>query len=776
LVPLLGLASVLLLGAWLRLGPLPPGLFEDSGAPSTIVTDRHGMVLYEARSALGDRSLRMQPDAIPPVLARATVAAEDHRFWSHPGIDPMAIARALARDLRAGRVVEGGSTITQQVAKLLLARRAGSSRGWRAKAREAVIALRIEHRLSKREILALYLSLAPYGNQIAGAERASRAYFDRAPSSLTIAQAAFLASLPQRPSTFNPWRDADAARTRQRGIVRRMEALGWIAHLDAEVASAERVAPLRGGREALAPHFVEKVLAAFPIGARPRRIETTLDATLQHSIRGIIDARREDLRAHGANHVAVAVLDNRSGEWLAWEGSGDYFDPIGGAIDGVQSPRQPGSTLKPFTYALAFDNGYSPASVLPDVASHFETADPGVFYSPRNYDGQYRGPLLARAALAGSENVPAVALLSRLGPPSLLRLLRRAGVTTLDRGASFYGLGLTLGNAEMRLDELVAAYAMLARGGVVVRPACLKQEPVAASSRVISSRAAYWVSDILSDPEAREYIFGRGGSLEFPFPVAAKTGTSQAYHDNWALGYTREVTVGVWVGNFDRTPLKSSSGVTGAGPIFHAAMLAAMARVGPGAAAAGGARAFDIVPAPPDAAWRNVCMLSGMPANPWCPRQGRESVPEERNAGPCSWHHNADEGLLTVWPAEYRAWAQERGLLDSVTPPVVRVASARAQASAPPRRILAPVRAALAITNPPPGAIYLIDPTLRREFQTLPLRASGATGTVSWTIDGRATGTASAEVPVHWPLALGRHVVAVEDARGRRAETTVVVK
>ncbi len=768
-----GLAAVVV---WLRGAPLPPGLLDETSVPSTIVTDRHGVVLYEARSASGDRSMRMQPGAIPDRLMHATLAAEDHRFWSHPGVDPIAIARALVRDLRARRVAEGGSTITQQVAKLLLARRGRSAHGWRAKAYEAVIALRLEHRLSKREVLALYLSLAPYGNQIVGAERASRAYFDRSARELTAAQAAFLAALPQRPSSFNPWRDAGSASLRQRHILEAMESRGWLSPADAEQARLERLVPVRSAGESLAPHFVEKVLSTLGEGTRPARIATTLDAELQRSVRGIIDERRADLRAHGARHVAVVVLDNRSSEWLAWEGSGDYFDPAGGAIDGAQSPRQPGSALKPFTYALAFDNGYSPASVLPDVPSHFPTAESGVFYTPRNYDGQYRGPLLARAALAGSENVPAVALLSRIGAPSLQRLLRRAGISTLDKTASFYGLGLTLGNAEVRLDELVSAYAAIARGGVSVTPSFINSAGASAGERLISQRAAYWVSDILADPEAREFVFGRGGSLEFPFPVAAKTGTSQAYHDNWTIGFTREVTVGVWVGNFDRTPLRSSSGVTGAGPIFHAVMLAAMARVAPASAVTAGGQAFDIVPAPPDLERRRICRLSGMSANDWCPTQAFESIQRGADALPCSWHHAADERLLTVWPAEYRAWAKERGLLDEWRPFVTSLAATTTTVRSAPSHAVPPRRGTLTIVNPPPGAIYLIDPTLRREFQALPLRASGGSGELMWAVDGRAVGRVKVDDPLDWPLVAGEHHVIVEDGRGRRAMTTVRVR
>jgi len=273
----------------------------------------------------------------------------------------------------------------------------------------------------------------------------------------------------------------------------------------------------------------------------------------------------------------VAVLDNRTSEWRAWEGSGDYLDQDhGGAIDGVVTPRQPGSALKPFTYAMAFDTGDTPATVLPDVPSTYPTAQPGVPYTPRNYDGAFHGPLRVRQALAGSQNVPAVALASRTGVPDLLRLLRSSGFTNFDKTASHYGLGVALGNAEVTLAELVGAYASLARGGVWQQPRALVDDAPRTTRRVLSPRAAFWVTDILSDDEARAYVFGRGGSLEFPFPVAVKTGTSQAYRDNWTVGYTREVTVGVWVGNADNTPMINVSGVTGAGPFWNDFMRAVL--------------------------------------------------------------------------------------------------------------------------------------------------------------------------------------------------------
>jgi penicillin-binding protein 1C len=768
-------AALIAFALWLRLGPIDPALVDLADVTSTVVVDRRGVPLYESLSGDGTRNVHLDARNLPPVLVAATLAAEDRRFWSHPGVDPVAIARALRQNLLEGTVVEGGSTITQQVAKLLLNRRSPKrARGVREKVREAVLALRLERRFDKREILGLYLNLAAYGNQIVGAGKASRAYFGVEPSMLTPAQSAFLAGLPQRPSGYNPFRHRSQAIARQLTVITRMQSAGALSPDGARGARDERLRFSRTASPFLAPHFVEMVVAASGEN-RPPRIETTLDAGLQSDVVGIIRSHRQALDRHGAANVAVVVLDNATGEWLAWEGSGDYADAEhGGAINGPRALRQPGSALKPFTYALAFESGFTPASVLADVPSHFPTAEAGVLYTPRNYDGRFRGPLLARRALAGSENVPAVVLASELGVPTLQRFLTRAGLSTFDRTPSYYGLGLTLGNAEVRLDQLVAAYSTFARGGEWLEPTWSLRPQGGASQAedrprrlLVAPRTAYWITDVLSDDSAREFIFGRGGSLEFPFPVAVKTGTSQAYHDNWTIGYTRDVTVGVWVGNFDRTPLKASTGVTGAAPIFHAVMLAATKRLH-------GAAGFDartIVAAPDGLAEREVCALSGMPVNPWCPARQRERLPATDEPA-CSWHHHSDEGLLVVWPPAYRQWARENGLLSERQHTAAPLARAVSTAPKP-----TPARSPLEIVNPPSGATYLIDPTLRREFQTLPLRVVASTpGTIEWLVAGRIVGTSSSETALMWPLTPGVHRITARDERGRVAESSVVVR
>jgi len=773
---------------WVRVGPLPPSLLDSSASESTEIVDRTGEVLYEARAAGGARAIALSPDALPTTVVNATLAAEDHRFWHHPGLDPSAIARAAVRDIRYGRASEGGSTITQQVAKLLLARNveSGSShpaatafsrtsqesptsvkRDLWTKIREALIALRLEHRLSKREILAIYLSMAPYGNQLVGVERASQAYFGCSAGMLTPGQAAFLAALPQRPSTFNPYRELNAARARQRRILERMVSLGLLSVDESREALVERLALRREPAVFIAPHFVQRVLATLE-DPHPRRVVTTLDAELQREVEDIIRAQRSTLERHGAHNVAAVVLDNATGDWLAWEGSGDYADEKhGGSIDGVVTPRQPGSALKPFTYAVAFESGETPATVLPDVPSYFLTAQEGVVYSPQNYDGRYRGPLLARRALAGSENVPAVALASRIGVPSLLRFLRRSGFSTFDKTAAHYGLGLTLGDAEVRLDELVAAYASFARGGIAIQPRMLRMAsapPDAVSlsgERLTSPRTAFWISDILSDPGAREYAFGRGNSLEFSFAVAAKSGTSQAYRDNWAIGYTRAVTVGVWVGNFDRAPLVNSSGVTGAGPLFHAILIAAERRV---RGSLPEIQERPTIAGPERVERRTICALSGQTANRWCPAQVEEWVAIESPAAHCRWHQAAGHGARVAWPPEYRPWAQSQGI---VTALVNEPLAARAEVPEPPLRIL----------NPPAGAIYLVDPTLRPAFQTLALRVvAGQRRSIEWRLDGRRLGRAQSDTAFDWPLEVGRHTISALDRIGHQSDVTILVK
>lgn len=726
---------------YLRLGSVPDAVLTVADTqPSVMVFDRHGERLYEARSDRGTRGTWLPPSHLPPIVVAATLAAEDHRFHTHLGVDPIAIGRAVWRNVREWRVAEGGSTITQQVVALAEARGGRApSRSWFGKLREAVLALRLEHRLSKDEILARYLAFAPYGNQVEGIARASTYYFGIPAADLTPAQAAYLAALPQQPGRFNPRRDVARAQPRQHRILHRMAEEGLIDAATLQVALAEQILIGVDPPESIAPHWVRRALdQARDTGETT--VRTSLDAGLQRTVLGILRAQRPLLDTHHAQQVSVVVLDNSTREWRAWVTDGSD-------IDAAMTPRQPGSALKPFTYAAAFERGAHPGVVLADIPSTFPTAEPGILYTPRNYDGRFRGPLRARVALAGSENVPAVALASDLGVPVVADLLRRAGITTLTKNAAHYGVGLTLGNAEVRLDELVSAYA-----NFVYKKT---------TSEVVSERTAFWIADILSDPYARRYIFGEGSSLDFPFVVATKTGTSQAYHDNWTIGFTRDVTVGVWVGNLDRTPLRYSSGVTGAGPIFHDVMLAAVED------ARGAVPLFDTTPihdVPEGLAEVTLCAESGMTAGAACPARVREFLPTPHTSHDCSWHHASDRGVVTVYPEIYRAWAQSQ--TGTAGPASATVAGAPAGHKT----------TTLAIVSPPSGATYLLDPTLRADYQSLPLKAQGAIGRIEWSLNGQSLGATLGETPITWPLVRGTHTISARDANGRQAQSQIVVK
>ena len=354
----------------------------------------------------------------------------------------------------------------------------------------------------------------------------------------------------------------------------------------------------------------------------PGPVRTSLDLPLQLTLEAEVRHTVETLSDRGASQAAAVVLDNATGEVLAWVGSPDFWADTAGQVDMVTSPRQPGSALKPFLYALAFDRGYTPASILPDIARVYQTSTGP--YHPRNYDRRFHGPVRAREALASSYNLPAVDLASRVGIGSLLHVLHEAGFASLGRSAEYYGLGLSLGNGDVTLLELANGYRALANGGVW-RPwrwrAAEPGEPAEPGRRIATARSAALVLDILDDPVARVPGFGVETPLDFPFPVAAKTGTSRHFTDNWAVGAAGGFTVAVWVGNFSGRPMDGVSGVSGAGPLLHRAVLATAGRHPPGALPT--PQAAGAVPV-------LICRLSGLRATPQCPSAVEWFAPRHR--------------------------------------------------------------------------------------------------------------------------------------------------
>lgn len=557
------------LAGWLALRwvTLPPELFE---LPRTTVdlTDRHGDLLRTLPES--DQFRRVVGFAeFPAPLVAATLAAEDSRFWEHPGVDWRAALRATYQGLRYRRVVSGASTITQQLIKLADPR----PRTVGAKVVEAARALRLEQIWSKQAILAAYLNRLNYGNLCTGSAEAAAFYFRKPLPDLSVAEAAFLAGIPQSPTRLNPHRFFERTRARQRWILERMRATGRLTAGELERALAEPIQLQPARRVFRAPHFADLVLRqeAAVLERASGPVRTTLDLGLNRVVEDTLRAHLAQLRQFNARNGAVVILDNPTGDVLALVGSEDYFSPYAGQVNGAWARRSPGSALKPFTYLLAFAGGQSPATVVADVPTEFPTPT-GVF-RPVNYDRRHLGPVRLREALANSLNIPAVRVLDSAGGAAALQvLLQQCGLSTLDRPAADYGLGLTLGNAEVRLLELANAYAALARLGEF-RPyhlLALTNASVRPARSVAKAAEAWLVADVLSDNRARMRAFGLDSPLRFDFPVACKTGTSTDFRDNWAIGYTPEFTVAVWVGNLDGAPMQQVAGVAGAAPVMHA--------------------------------------------------------------------------------------------------------------------------------------------------------------------------------------------------------------
>lgn len=559
--------------------PLFVSLPEDlriENDPSTVLTDRNGEPL---RRFLVNGEEIVSPyvslEQIPRDLIDATVAAEDKRFWDHCGVDFPAIARAAKDAVLNRRAVSGASTISQQLIKITT--HPARPRNLKTKAIEAISARKLEMFHDKDWILEAYLNRLPYGNLRMGCRAAAEGYFDKPLAELSLAECAFLAGLPNKPSRFNPYKNFEGAKTRQVWILNRMVEDGYITTGERDRAVSEELVIVHGGGAFEAPHAVDLIVSRQRQQLPAGEVRSTLDLDLQDFAAQTIDEHLAFIASKRETspfmHAAVVVIENSTGEVLVLSGSRDYESSAAGQINGAWTPRSPGSALKPFTYLVALERGIPASTVLPDVQTDFST--PTGVYRPVNYDRTFSGPITIRQALCNSLNIPAVRMLEDLGGPKPLHdALVNLGLTTLTDSPQKYGLGLTIGTAEVRLLELTNAYACLARLGEWRPFRLLIDETASEPKRVFEEDSCFIIADMLSDPKSRARSFGWNNPLNFKdIKVAAKTGTSSDYRDAWTLGFTPEFTVGVWVGNFDNSPLDHFSGVAGAGPIFHKMML-----------------------------------------------------------------------------------------------------------------------------------------------------------------------------------------------------------
>jgi penicillin-binding protein 1C len=801
---LLVLAGLSALYVWIFVG-LPPidQLQAGLALPSTRILDRRGRLLYEIIDPKGGRHTAVSLSQIPKELIQATIATEDKNFYATPGVDLEGVIRALWINLQGGEVRAGGSTITQQVARnLLLDPEQRAARTLQRKLREMVLAVQLSQRYSHDDILALYLNQAYYGNMAYGVQAAAQVYFGKDVQALDLAECAMLAGLPQTPARYDPLTNPDGAKDRQKVVLGLMVASGYITQVQADLAAKE---PLQygSGRFAIqAPHFVlkvwDQVAQQFPDALYQGGLEvtTTLDLDWQNAAQDIARRQIDELNhppdgseSHNATDAALVALDPHTGQVLAMLGSVDYFDErISGAVNLAVAPRQPGSALKPFTYALSFDptrpDPWTPATMILDVSTPFITRRLQS-YTPSNYGLVEHGPVLIREALASSYNIPAVVALDHVGLDSLLNLLHRLGISTLNDPTRL-DLSVTLGGGEVRLIDLTAAYAAFANGGAPVRPSMIlevrdksnnvlytwKQPPKA--EPVIDPRVAFLITDILSDNDARLPSFGNHSALSIGRPAAAKTGTTTDFRDNWTMGYTPNLVVGVWVGNADNTPMVEVSGVSGAGPIWNEFIREVLK----GQPELQFERPAGVVQA-------EVCAASGLLPTPLCPQRRVDwfiqgTVPTQFDNIYQKFTIDRQTGLLAtdqtppsrrldrvykVLPQEARDW----GLRHGIEPPPVAMHTVTAGADE-----------GLRLLTPDPYTIYQLSPVI--PFDAQKIRFSVAvppkTKEVTYLLDDQPIDTVSGEPWwTWWALVPGKHTLKatakLEDGRIESSESTV---
>ncbi len=774
---------------------------------SLVLLDRDGTFLYEKPSENGLFGNWLPKGKLPQHIRWMTLAAEDHRINEHDGVDAVAIVRAMWGNWLKGYRRSGASTLAMQLVRRLRPR----PRTYWNKINEMYWALVLQLHLKPEGILREYLNRAPYGNRVQGIHRAALLYFDRPTADLSLAQAAFLSALPWGPSALNPFRSKGRHRAWQRAkrILKRAHQLKWISKQQYKEALLDpiRIEP-RPKRPNTTIHFTQRISRQWKRYRRFKQadqrittLHTTLDLKLQRKVQDILSQQLIDLQDKGAGTGAVMVVDYRSGEILSYVGSHSYFNKKQrGSIDYIQTKQSPGSTLKPFVYAQAIDRlSYTGATLLADIATGYLWRRGA--YLPQNDDTRFLGPLRMRVALGNSRNIPALRTLSEIGVHHNLQLLRGLGIRSLHKNTSHYGLGLAIGSAEIRLIELVRAYATLARGGKPIQLQWARsavdslgrsQKTQAlfptlfafkrpTTSPKLSQQAAQVISRILSDPVARMPSFGRHTSLEYPFPVAVKTGSSQGYRNAWTMAYSDRIVVGCWIGSHDRHSMRGVSGARGCGPVVHKVMVTAMKRVDP-----------HQPPKPfvPPKGWskQQICPLSGQPVGPQCPGSVEEWFPPHHTHKykSCLFHRkiriDRRNGLRAGLTCT-REHTVKRPYV--VVPPLYAEWAATLKLPQPPRRYspMCPKHTKVAKTKelriryPLNQARYIKDPTIPKEYATIALKAISRTALqqVVWYHNDKLLGRAKWPYTLRWSLQQGTHRFVATSPDGTLRSKPVII-
>jgi len=754
---------------------LPPidAIPEQLNQPSIRINDRNGRPLYEILPQTGGRHAVVALKNISTCMRQATIAVEDKNFYTNPGLDLEGILRALWINLQGGETIAGGSTITQQVARSLLLKDEISERTYRRKLREMLLAWQLTGAYSKDEILSLYLNQTFYGGFAYGVEAAARTYFDKPASELLLPECALLAGLPQAPASYNPFDYPDAAKERQEIVLGLMEKAGFITTSEQQQAARNPLSYNPSPFPIRAPHFVWMVKNRLDeltnMGELDSRaslvVRTSLDLDAQTIAEEAITrqiAKFNHANSSGldqnVNNAAVVVMDTRQGEILALVGSAGYFNAdIFGAVNMAATSRQPGSAFKPFIYAEAFNpfmpDPWTAATPILDVQTVFPSTNSQA-YIPKNYDEREHGIVTARVALASSLNIPAVAALEKVGVANMIRLAHRMGITSLG-SPDQYDLSLALGGGEMSLLELTNAYAALANGGYLpgqaiildIRDAdgrLLYQPEQSPLTQIFDPRVAWLISDILSDDHARMIGFGKNSTLNIGRPAAVKTGTTTNYHDNWTVGYTPSLVVGVWVGNSDYQSMRNVNGLTGAAPIWQETIRSLL-------------RGKPVEPftRPDELVQEQVCVYSGLLVTPLCERSGQEWF--IRGTQPT----RPDDIYMQIWLDAATGRLANEATADSDRQPLTVLnlpAAAQRWAHSQGLKLLSDFNPSntqtpeLRLISPQPGTTYQISDKLEASAQQIPvelLAGSGLTSITIW-LDGKQLVSFAAPPYVTW--------------------------
>lgn len=768
----IGAAAAVVLAAFLLTLP-----FVHLHAPpaSFVVVDRSDSLLadigFDADSGFGYWPMPV----LPPRVAAATLALEDRRFWSHPGVDPVAIVRALRQNWRNDRRISGASTIAMQVVRL----QQPAARTYLSKLKEAWLALALTARYGREAVLAHYLRIAPYANRAHGIAYAAQRYLSKPVGDLSWAEIAFLSAIPQAPSKMNPFRAPGRSRAIERGqrILTVLHGNGVITPAELTLAreqlaqldvSAPRPRP-DGALHALLQleRVVTQQRAALVAQGR-FVLTTTLDLNLQRAIEDIANRSLTLWEAKGADNAAVIVLERGRNAVRTWIGSRGYFaDAHGGAIDFTRVKRSPGSVLKPFIYALALERGHiTPTTIMDDLPIGAE----GI----ANSDRTYLGPMLPRQALSNSRNAPAAVLLKTIGADEGYSFLHELGLHNNERPARYYGLGVSVGALPATLEEVVGAYAVLANDGERRDFIWVEQQAAPAAKRLLSPATARQINLFLSDPIARLPSFPRMGTTEYSFPVAVKTGTSQGYRDGWTIAYSAKYLVGVWVGHRDARPMHNLTGAGSAADIAQQTMRLLHRREHDGL--------DDLAfPPPPGYVPVKVCALSGKRANGVCAPVFEEWFPpsqlphehddvhqrvviDSRNgqlAHADTPRAFAESRVFLQLPPRYADWATASGL---PLMPAVLSSLDRGRGTRPvllPAQFATTTRHQLQIVAPENAAQIFRDPEAPAGLNTIALSVivTPKVEQVVWYIDGEPYAVVPFPYTARWAMTPGEHTI-----------------